>query len=87
MRLSYNFSMKFSPLLLAALLLAPLAGRAQLAIEITGAGANRIPIAITDFNGEPGVSRALTSVVRADLERSGLFRLIEPTGLQPGTRR
>jgi len=84
MRLSYNFPMKFSPMLVAALLLAPLAGRAQLAIEITGAGANRIPIAVTDFNGETGVSRALTSVVRADLERSGLFRLIEPTGLPGG---
>ena len=44
MHLSYNFSMKFSPMLVAALLLAPLAGRAQLAIEITGAGANRIPV-------------------------------------------
>lgn len=51
--------------------------RAQLTIEITGAGANRIPIAITDFVGEPGVSRAVALVVRADLERSGLFRLVE----------
>jgi len=53
------------------------AARAQLTIEITGAGANRIPIAITDFVGEPGVSRAVALVVRADLERSGLFKLVE----------
>ncbi len=53
------------------------AARAQLTIEITGAGANRIPIAIADFAGEPGVSRAVAMVVRADLERSGLFKLVE----------
>ena len=53
------------------------AARAQLTIEITGAGANRIPIAIADFAGEPGVARAVSMVIRADLERSGLFRLVE----------
>ena len=53
------------------------AARAQLTIEITGAGANRIPIAIADFAGEPGVARAVSMVVRADLERSGLFKLVE----------
>ncbi|MDR2240723.1 MAG: Tol-Pal system beta propeller repeat protein TolB [Zoogloeaceae bacterium] len=51
--------------------------RAQLTIEITGAGANRIPIAITDFTGEPGIARAVAMVVRADLQRSGLFKLVE----------
>ncbi len=51
--------------------------RAELTIEITGAGANRIPIAIADFAGEPGVARAVAMVVRADLERSGLFKLVE----------
>ncbi len=51
--------------------------RAQLSIEITGAGANRLPIAVADFAGERLVSQALTSVLRADLERSGLFRLVD----------
>ena len=50
---------------------------AQLTVEITGAGANRLPVAIADFDGERIVARALTSVVRADLERSGLFRLVD----------
>ena len=54
--------------------------RAELTIEITGAGANRIPLAIADFGGEPGISRALTSVIRGDLERSGLFKLIDANG-------
>ncbi len=53
---------------------------AELTIEITGAGANRIPLAVADFGGEPGISRALTSVVRGDLERSGLFKMIDTTG-------
>ena len=60
--------------------LSPVPARAELTIEITGAGANRIPLAIADFGGEPGLSRALTSVVRGDLERSGLFSLIDTTG-------
>jgi TolB protein len=54
--------------------------RAELTIEITGAGANRIPLAIADFGGEPGVSRALTTVVRGDLERSGLFKMVDTSG-------
>ncbi len=52
--------------------------RAELTIEITGAGANRIPLSIADFGGDPGASRALTSVIRADLDHSGLFKLVEP---------
>jgi len=85
MRLSYNRRMKFRPFLLAAALLAaPLLCQAQLSIEITGAGANRIPVAVTDFAGERGTAQALTSVVRADLDRSGLFRLVDPSGLPAG---
>ncbi len=63
-----------------ALLLLQAPARAELTIEITGAGANRIPVAIADFGGEAGVSRALTSVIRGDLERSGLFRLVDTSG-------
>ena len=59
----------------------PAPAHAELTIEITGAGANRIPVAIADFGGEPGTSRALTSVVRGDLEHSGLFRMIDTTGV------
>ncbi len=62
-----------------ALLTAGLA-QAQLSIEITGAGANRIPVAIADFLGDATASRVVTSTVRSDLERSGLFKLIDTTG-------
>ncbi|HJW04373.1 MAG TPA: Tol-Pal system beta propeller repeat protein TolB [Azospira sp.] len=61
-----------------SLLFALGSAQAQLSIEITGAGARRIPVAIADFVGDSGYTRALTSVIRADLERSGLFKLVEP---------
>ena len=59
---------------------------AQLSIEITGAGANRIPLAVANFDGERVVSQALGSVVRNDLERSGLFRMIDPGTTAVGER-
>ncbi|WP_265947154.1 Tol-Pal system beta propeller repeat protein TolB [Dechloromonas sp. A34] len=63
-----------------ALLTASLA-QAQLSIEITGAGANRIPVAIADFVGDGAASRIVTATVRSDLERSGLFKLVDTTGV------
>jgi len=69
-------------LALTLLLAAPLA-RAQLSIEITGAGGQRIPIAVAAFAGEGGLPASISSVVRADLERSGLFRGIEVPPLSP----
>ena len=70
--------MKNTLVRLLSILLLSTAAHAQLNIEITGAGASRTPIAIADFAGDRVVTQALTSVVRADLERSGLFRLVEP---------
>ncbi len=76
--------MSLRRLLAATLLLLawPFAAQAQLSIEITGAGAQRIPIAIVPFAGEPAIG-GLTQVVRADLERSGLFRTLELPPLNP----
>src|SRR3954464_15591955 len=69
---------------LTAVLLAwlPLAC-AQLAIEITGAGAQRIPIAIAPLAGEKVLPPGISTIVRADLERSGLFRGLELPPLNP----
>ncbi len=66
--------------LIFALLTASLA-QAQLSIEITGAGANRIPVAIPDMAGDSAAARAISATVRADLERSGLFKVIDPVGV------
>ena len=68
------------------------AASAQLSIEITGAGAQRIPIAIVPLAGEgaltqgsggPGALQTISAIVRADLERSGLFRTLEVPPLNP----
>lgn len=67
--------------LFAALALCPLVGHAQLTIEISGAGANQIPIAIPPFDGETAMDNSLSDVIRADLQRCGLFRNVE-TGPQ-----
>src|SRR5205085_12420486 len=56
---------------------------AQLAIEITGAGAQRIPIAIVPFAGESTLPPGMSNIVRADLERSGLFRGLELPPIVP----
>jgi len=53
-----------------------LPARAQLSIEITGAGLQRIPVAIVPFAGEAAIG-GLTQIIRADLERSGQFRALE----------
>jgi TolB protein len=55
------------------------AARAQLSIEITGAGTRQIPIAISSFAGNADAP-ALTAVVRDDLAKSGLFRLLPAEG-------
>jgi TolB protein len=72
-------------LLLSALLtgLTLSGARAQLSIEITGGGASRIPIALVPFAGEAALPASLSGIVRADLERSGLFRGIELPPINP----
>ena len=68
---------------LFAMWLAAGAASAQLSIEVTGAGAQRIPIAVAPFAGEGALAQGLSAIVRADLERSGLFRTLEVPPLSP----
>ncbi len=67
----------------ALLSLAASPALAQLSIEITGAGGLRIPVAIAPFAGEGALPTGITAIVRADLERSGLFRALEVPPLVP----
>ena len=70
--------------LLALLLFCVATGAAaQLSIQVTGGGTQRIPIAISPFAGEGGLTHRISAIVRADLERSGLFRLIEVPAVNP----
>ena len=66
-----------------ALLVAVAQARAQLEIIVTDPGAQRSPIAVVPFAGEAAVGSSLTQIVRADLERSGLFRGVEVPPLAP----
>lgn len=56
---------------------------ASLNIEIFGGGASRIPIAIVPFADENKLQQSVTEVIGADLQRSGLFKLVDPAGLTP----
>src|SRR4051812_46524935 len=79
-----SLSFRLALLLGAFLFSAARLASAQLAIEITGAGAQRIPVAIVPFAGEGSLpGGGITPIVRADLERSGLFRALEVPPLTP----
>jgi TolB protein len=70
-------------LLAAFLLCFATTAAAQLSIEVTGAGGQRIPIAIAPFAGEGAMAQGISAIVRADLERSGLFRSLEVPAINP----
>ena len=59
------------------------AASAQMTIEVSGAGARQYPLAITAFPGEAALPESLTQIVRSDLERSGLFRIVDAGGVSP----
>ncbi|HZQ61274.1 MAG TPA: Tol-Pal system beta propeller repeat protein TolB, partial [Casimicrobiaceae bacterium] len=63
--------------------LAPMVARAQLTIEIVGGGAMTVPIAIVGFENESNWPLGISGIVGADLARSGLFRLVDPSGIVP----
>jgi TolB protein len=55
---------------------------AQFRVEISGIGDTQVPVALGPFYGENFSKVPLSEVIRADLERSGLFRVVEaPPGL------
>ena len=50
---------------------------AQLRVDVTQGNIQPLPIAIPDFIGDPSGAQ-IAGVVRADLDRSGLFRVLDP---------
>lgn len=56
---------------------------AALDIEIFGGGASQIPIAIVPFAAEERLTQGVTAVVKSDLQRSGLFRIVDSDGSAP----
>ena len=53
--------------------------QAQLRVDISGTGAQQYPVAIADFSGD-GPGAQVAEIIRADLTRSGQFRLISTAG-------
>ena len=66
-------------LLLISVLLTGTA-RAEMTIEIVTGAAKQIPVAIVPFAND---REDLTPVIKADLQRSGLFRMIDTAGVNP----
>jgi len=65
------------------LLLFAAPARAELNIEITGAGEHQTPLSLVRFGGDPLIAQSLLEVVGSDLARTGLFRLVDPAGRLP----
>lgn len=64
----------------ALVLLAAGTADAQLRVEITGVGSNQFPIAVANFQRDGQVPQEVDAIIRANLQRSGLFRLIDTGG-------
>jgi TolB protein len=54
---------------------------AQFRVEVSGVGMTQLPIAIAPFRGETQSPQKISSIVKADLERSGMFRAVDATGV------
>ena len=54
---------------------------AQFRVEVSGVGMTQLPVAVAPFRGEAQSPQKIGSIVKADLERSGLFRSIDAAGL------
>lgn len=66
-------------LLSAGFLIASVA-HAALEIEISGGGAQQMPVAIVPFGGV-NTQENISTIINADLKRSGLFRVLETGGV------
>jgi len=67
--------------LLAASTVPVLPAFAQFRVEVSGVGLTQLPIAVAAFRGDAQAPQKIGSIVRADLERSGMFRPVDTTGV------
>ena len=61
-------------------LMAAAPGWAQFRVEVSGVGLTQMPIAVATFKGEAQAPQKIGSIVKADLERSGVFRAVDTAG-------
>lgn len=55
---------------------------AQFRVEVSGVGLTQLPIALPLFTGEAQAPQKISAILRADLERSGMFRAVDAEGLK-----
>ena len=55
---------------------------AQFRVEVSGIGLTQMPIAVAPFRGEAQAPQKIAAIVRADLERSGIFRSVDAAGME-----
>ena len=53
---------------------------AQFRVEVSGVGLTQMPIAVATFKGESQAPQKIGAIVKADLERSGVFRGVDTAG-------
>lgn len=51
---------------------------AQFRVEVAGVGLTQFPFSVVGFRGNDAASENIAAIVRADLERSGQFRFVDP---------
>lgn len=81
MSLLARFSTRRAWLAAAALALLPASQAwAQFRVEISGVGATQVPVAIAKFKAEGLAPQAISAIIKADLERSGQFKMLDVPG-------
>ncbi|MFK7967026.1 MAG: Tol-Pal system beta propeller repeat protein TolB [Burkholderiaceae bacterium] len=58
-------------------LIAPETAKAQMTIDVVGVGANQYPIAVANFDSTAAPPMDVPGLVRTNLSRSGVFRMID----------
>ena len=71
---------KIKQLLALCALTIALPAQAQFRVEVTGVGLTQMPIAVATFRGEAQALQKIGAIVKADLERSGVFRSVDTAG-------
>src|SRR5262245_41897605 len=69
---------RFASTLIAVALFGSVPAQAALQIRIEDFDMKPLPIAIPDFLGGTAMGKDIAGVVRGDLERSGLFKPLDP---------
>jgi TolB protein len=69
--------------ILSCLLSFAVPAHAVLNIEITGAGEHQTPVSLVRFAGDAAIAQNLLDIVGSDLNRTGLFKLVDPAGKTP----